>query len=339
MKRRTVRILIQAICGLLAVAACVPAAALADIEPNNSVFAPEGPIAGGQDIAGTLSPGDDDDWYMLYVEGVHQLHLSSTQDAPENCISIRLTDANGRPIASDYTSPPGNTQFFVHAERTAFTFGCAPNASYSFRIDPATAVFPGPERLPIRGTAEPNDTRADASGPLLPGAWYFTELETVNDQDWLRFYVRPGTWDIDVQTVTYRGEGCALALELTNAHGDTQATAGNTRELIAHMTHETRRGAKLFVHSAGIGGEGCVRTATVVQVGPAEAIMSKAEVKAACAKGRKASRRWSKRVAADKRAIRRAGDDASRRLKRKLARDRRKLKAAKRSVGIYCERR
>ncbi|MDP9133444.1 MAG: hypothetical protein M3N56_01295 [Actinomycetota bacterium] len=72
---------------------------------------------------------------------------------------------------------------------------------YSFRIDPAAALTSRPG-APIKGTAEPNDTRSTAGGPLVPGAWYYSTLETVNDEDWLRFYVRPGLQSSCVRSAT-----------------------------------------------------------------------------------------------------------------------------------------
>ncbi len=76
------------------------------------------------------------------------------------------------------------------------------------------------------------------------------------------------------------------------------------------MTQRTRHGARLYVmvgnDRSTIDSASCVRSATVVQVGPEEAIMSAAEVRQACVDGRAAVRRGKRALAGDKRAIARA---------------------------------
>lgn len=331
---------IRTACAVLAVGALAPAVAAADVEPNNSVFVPEGPILGGQDITGTLSSGDHDDWYVLYADEVQQLHLTSPQTNTQQCLSVTLTDADGRPIAPDYTSRAGTTRFFVHVGYLSPQFGvaCPSDMTYSFRVDPAAGLVPGPGKTLVKGTREPNETLADAGGPLLPGAWYFSKLETVNDNDWLHFYVRPGARRVEVETVTFGGGGCAAHyLFLTTARGVELNSDVRTHGVIERLTVNVRRGAELFVHSFGRPGAGtCVGASAVVQVGPEEAIMSSAEVRATCSKGRRGERRGVRQVAVLKRVIARAGGSPSRAQKRKLARDRRELKSARRLVAIYC---
>lgn len=332
---RAIRAATRMTCAVLAVGALAPAVAGADVEPNNSVFAPEGPIVGGQDFTGTVSQSDPDDWYLLNVEGVHQLHLTSPRTTTALCPSVTLTNADGKPLPADYTSPAGTTAFFVRVSRQPFG-GCPSDISYSFRLEPAVAVVPGPGKLPIRGTREPNETLAEAGGPLLSGAWYFSRLDTANDQDWLRFYVRPGAGEVDVRVVSFGPPACSGPfLVLTNARGDEVASGTQARGVIEHLTHNAGRGAQLFLHSMGTRAD-CVGASVVWQVGPKEAVMTAAEVRSTCSKGRSGVRRWARRVAADKRAIARTGGSASRGQKRKLASDRRKLKSARRLVAVYC---
>ncbi len=331
MSRRAVGV----VCALL-VAGLVPVAARADVEPNDVVFAPEGPIAGGQAYGGTLGPSDSEDWYVLYVEGVRQLHLIETHSAP-HCATVRLTDGDGQPIASDYTSPPGTTRFFVQARRN--DSGFCPGATYSFRVEPAVALVTGPGRLPVRGVAEPNDTRGDASGPLLPGTWYYGTLETVNDEDWLSFYVRPRTRRVDVEMVA-PGSACLRDVSLRSASGrvlDSSTGGGSLAGTIAHLTHRVGGGARLFTRAVGSGADACIGSPVAIKAGPDDAVMSKTEVRTACAQGRRGNRRWARRVAADLRRIARSDGDVPRGLRRQLARDRRKLKQARRLISVYCE--
>jgi hypothetical protein len=337
---KTVRAGIGTACAVLAAAALAPALAAADVEPNNSVFDPEGPIVGGQDYSGTLSSGNRDDWYVLYTDGVQQLHLTSPQAGAQACLNVRLTDANGRPIAPDYTSGAGTTRFFVHANSSPPPFGpsCPAEMSYSFRVDSTGTLGPGPGKLPVKGTREPNETLADAGGPLVAGTWYFSKLETVNDHDWLHFYVRPGAGPVDVETVTFGGEACAgHHLFLTNARGDELNTSVRQRGVIEHLTTTVgRSGAKLFVHSFGPTLSNCVGASAVVKVGPDAAIMTKAQVRATCGKGRRVVRRSRQDVAAVKRAVARAGGSPSRAQRRKLAQERRQLRGGRRLVTVYC---
>ncbi|HEX2161512.1 MAG TPA: hypothetical protein VHF88_06800 [Thermoleophilaceae bacterium] len=338
----------------LTMVALAAPAAVADVEPNGAVFTPEGPIFGGQDIQGAVGPGDTDDWYVFHVEGAHQLHLRSPHIAlspgggqgPTStaCVSVQLTNANGMAIPSDFTSGPGESTFYVHAFQSGFK-GCSIHAEYSFRVDPAGALVPGPGKLPIKGTAEANDSRSTAGGPLIAGAWYHSELETANDRDWLRFYVRPGTRRIDVRSVAYGSPCDTHEVTLRSARGSELASYTGTSGTIAHFVHRPRGGARLYVEIVNgapslAAAEACVRSATVVQVGPEEAIMSAAEVKRGCVDGRKAARRGARRVAIVKRAIVRAQarGAATGQLRRALRREQRKLRRSRGLVGAYCSR-
>lgn len=351
MLRRTKRLAgILAGAALLFGAGLAPAA-VADVEPNGAVFMPEGPIAGGQQYEGTVDPGDRDDWYVLHVEGVHQLHLTWTQLSPPDtvqgavfpaCVSVELTNANGSPIAADVTSGDGTSTFHVHVDYHHF---CSTTARYRFRVDPADAVTSGPAKLPIKGSAEPNESRASAGGPLAPGAWYHSALETVNDEDWLRFYVRPGAGRVDVQAVVY-GPWCDNhEVTLRSARGRALSSYTGTPEIVGHLTHRPRGAARLYVQVANgaassLSASGCVNSATVVQVTPADAIMSAAEVREGCRDGRAAKRRSVRRAALRKGAIARAKarGAATGKLRRKLKQDRRAAKRARGEIAAYCSR-
>lgn len=336
---------------LLLLGLALAPAALADNEANGAVFMAEGPIAGGQDVTGTVGPGDEDDWYVFHVEGAHQLHLTSPQLArgsdpgpgmtPPPCVSVELTDEDGSPIPPDFTSESGASTFHVHVFQPEFQ-SCFSAVPYSFRIDPAAALVSRPG-APIKGTAEPNDTRSTAGGPLVPGAWYYSTLETVNDEDWLRFYVRPGR-RVDVRAVVY-GQRCDYhEITLRGAGGGELASSRSTYETVAHLTHRQHGPARLYVQIA-TGPvpslqSSCVRSATVVRVAPDDAIMSAAQVKRACADGRSSTRRNKRLVAADNRAILRtaARGGATGGLVRKLERDRRALRKSSAAVSAYCSR-
>lgn len=343
----------------LACTALGASSATADSEPNGAVFMAEGPIAGGQEISGMLGGADRDDWYVFHVEGVHQLHLTGGQTLPgyspltppppgpetlalPACATVELTDANGRPIPRDFTSSAGTSTFYVHASMPAFA-PCA-TTSYSFRIEPAAAVVPGPGKLAIKGTGEPNDSRATAGGPLTPGAWYHSELETANDRDWLRFYVRPGRHAVEVQAVVYGTDCPSHRVELKNSRGADLGGYVGSGATISNFGQRVRgAGTRLYL-AIGSGepstSSACVRSATVVQVGPEDAIMSAAEVRRACVEGRAAKRRASRAVNASRRALARAKarGQATGAPRRKLKRKRAALRKAGAGVSAYCSR-
>lgn len=325
--------------------------ALADVEPNSAIFTAETPIAGGQDVHGTVGPGDTDDWYAVHIEGAHQLHLTSPQLAPApgdqlmpRCVSVELTNGNGSPLPADFTSDEGESTFYVHAFQPDFQT-CPPSTAYSFRLDPAEALVTGPGKPPIKGTAEPNDKRSTAGGPLAPGAWYHSELETANDQDWLRLYVRPRR-RVDVQAVVYGPQCSTHEVTLRDARGRELTSFSGTRETIGHLVNRSSRGTRLYVqiraeNPISFGEVGfCVHAATVIQVTPEEAVMSAADVRKGCRAAGAATRRNTRRVAAGKRALARAlaRGTATGQLRRKLRRDQRALRRSRGLVAAYCSR-
>jgi hypothetical protein len=316
---------------LLAFVAVAPGVAVADVEPNSDIFRPEAPAVVDGEMTGTLSGEDRHDWYVFYVSGAHQIHF--TGQAVEGCATLRLTDRDGQPIASDYTSPPGTTRFFVHAELVC------PGAtqSYSFRLEPAEAFVPGPGLLALRGTLEPNDVRGDAYGPLAPSAWYFSGLETVNDEDWFRFYTHAGRQQVELEVVTYGPQCPGHRVSLIDARGRqlTSAYTGGVSP-ITRLAHAVRGGQRLYVHVGGNGGVECVGAKTVLHVGSDDAVMDPGDVRTSCAKGRSGERRAARRIVADRRALALHGSLRPRVLTRKLARHKRDRAAARRQVKVYC---
>jgi len=332
----------------IAAAAVAAPAASADVEPNGAVFTAEGPISGGQDIQGAVGAGDTDDWYVVQVEGVHQLHLETNPPQTVGALLptcnalVQLTDGNGSAIPPDFTSRPGTSTFYVHVSLPKDR-SCQPEVAYSFRLDPVEAFVTGPGKLPIKGTAEPNNTRSTAGGPLVSGAWYHSELETVNDEDWLRLYVRPGK-RVDVQVVVYGPECATHEVALRDRRG-VEVASYRDRETLGHLTDRSRNGARYYLEIANgatsaFEAERCVHSATVVQVTPEDAVMTAAQVRTACSSARAAARRDARRVASRERAVAgaKARGQATGALRRKLKRDRAALKRSNAQVAAYCSK-
>ena len=344
----------------ISTAAFTAPAAPADAEPNGAVFMAEGPIAGGQEIRGTLDGADRDDWYVFHVEGVHQLHLTGGQtlpgETPANqtgpfaqplsvaaCATVELTDADGKPIPRDFTSRDGQSTFYVHASLPPF--GACSTTPYGFRIDPAEGVVTGPGKLAIRGTGEPNDSRASAGGPLTAGAWYHSGSS------------RPRTTATGCASTCGRddtGSRCrrwcmeptapATGWSCRSSRGaDLGGYVGSGATISSFGQRVRGAGARLYIairSGAASSSSVCVRSATVVRVGPEEAIMSAAEVREACAGGRTAKGRASRAVNAARRALARARAHgrATGAPRRRLQRNRAALRRASAGVSAYCSR-
>jgi len=190
---------------LLAVCLLVAGAAVAaaDVEPNDVISQAEGPIAGGTPISGTFGTPDDFDYYVFYVQGQQQIHLH--QSTPSGC-SAGLLDSDGQGLPSDFTTPAGLNRYFVIVGRD-YSLGDCSGQSYSFQIDPGSVVVSGPaiDRSFVQ-TGEPNESQAQAAGPLAGGVNYRGSIDTSNDQDWFFFFVAPGVHQIEA-TVTDPGPG------------------------------------------------------------------------------------------------------------------------------------
>lgn len=189
-----------AVCLLLAGAAV----ASADVEPNDVISQAEGPIAGGVAVTGTFGAPDDFDYYVFYVQGQQQIHLQQTM--PDGCIAT-LLDTDGGTLPDDFTTPTGTNRYFVVVGRR-YDFNDCTGASYSFRIDPASAVVAGPaiDRSFVQ-TGEPNESPAQAIGPLAGGVNYRGSIDTNNDQDWFSFFVAPGVHQVDISVTDPLNEG------------------------------------------------------------------------------------------------------------------------------------
>jgi len=203
------------------------AAALADVEPNDIISQAEGPIAGGTQITGTLGTPDDVDYFYFYVQGQQQIHLTATLADAEEC-GYQLEDTDGARLPSDYTTPPGLNRYYVHIYGSEF---CTPGP-WSFEVDPGSAVVSGPsiDRSFVQ-TGEPNESEAQAEGPLAGGVNYRGSIDTSNDEDWFFFYVAPGTHQIDVAVTNPTTSGCNAQVTLPEAldtYGEPSGASGDS---------------------------------------------------------------------------------------------------------------
>jgi hypothetical protein len=236
--------------------------ATADVEPNDVISQAEGPVSAGP-ITGTLLTPGDTDYVLFYVASQQTLRLvatDTTNDAIHNCLAATLSDADGQPVRGNVTSPPGTSRMFVHTE---FHGGasCRTPLTYRLDIEPASAFATGPPLdKSSTATTEPNETPADAVGPLSVGVTYSGRHEISGDRDWFAFQVPSGHHDLEITTTspTHNFVGCAatLALYSTPSARDLVATAIGDWTTFGHLRAEVN-GPNRYYLLAGTENESC----------------------------------------------------------------------------------
>jgi hypothetical protein len=325
--------------------------ASADVEPNDGIVQPEGPIAGGVAYTGTRANANDDDWYVLYVSSQTQLDVSLTSTSACT-VGADLLTSDGRGIddvgASSnttghilYTTPVGTQRYLFVVD-----YGCA-GATYSFRVDPGAAIVPGPSLPPAQPTSEPNENAGQAFGPLAGGTPYAGSLDTQNDEDWFYFYAA-GVTPFDL-AVTHTTGGCTPYASLyrdtsTNSSIDSVSPAENTT---SHILYTPTAGK----YVVGVT-DGCPGTNYRLQLDPAAAISLLAPQPAVpapppppvargpsgrCTRARAGVVRWRGAIRRTRAKLQVVETRRARRLlRRKLGAQRRTLRRAKDRVTIYC---
>jgi hypothetical protein len=261
-----------------AVLAVPSPAALADSDPaNDSLVGAEGPLVGGVVYTGsTEDESSATDWYFFYAGS--QVQLDIRVFSKNECGSseevggvVALTNADGQSISSaslypvlgieeahiKYTTPPGGGQFYLHAGCSIYEEGVE---TYNFVIEPASGVVAGPSPwfspVPL---GEPNNSSAEAIGPLEGDIDYEDATSTINDPDWSYFYSL-GQHPIDIR-ITPRS-GCGEAdLEFHRLQrGELNRIGGidSGVDQVSHLPYTTPKGiTPLFIETAcerGLGG-------------------------------------------------------------------------------------
>jgi hypothetical protein len=261
---------------LCVTAAAGPAVARADTEPNNALVQAEGPISGGSAIAGALSTRADHDWYVLYVQGQQQLHVSSTRSSNAgNCAYVQLTDGDGEHVSSDYTTGPGTNRFFIEVSNG--NSGCPVTVNYSFQIDPGAAVVTGPASRPAEQTGEPNESGAQTAGPLQGGTPYAGTIDTSNDEDWFYFYTASGQHPVDLAVTGPALDDCSVYVTLYGDESDEEITfIGQGQDYVHHYRFTSQDAARYRIQVTS--SNGCVPAHWQLELDPAESITTSAPV-------------------------------------------------------------
>ena len=239
--------------------------AFADTEPNNVISQAEGPVGGGVAVVGSLSTPDDVDYYVFYAASQQQLHLTADDltnpDDDGDCMDAGFVDTNGASVPNDYTTPPGVNRYFLRLDVDS-GFSCSNPQTYRFRIDPAGGVTGGPplDRA-LSPTGEPNETPAQAAGPLQAAVNYVGTHDTINDEDWFFFWVPPGPHQLDlsVTSPTPATYGCEAEVALYGGPASESyvATAEAGSSSFGHV-NQTLVGPDDYFIRAGIDDEDCL---------------------------------------------------------------------------------
>jgi hypothetical protein len=122
--------------------------AAAVYEPNDSRESAHGPLAGGTWYSAKIDTVNDVDWYLFYVKTYSQIEFSATTTAKESAASyFTLYDRDGK----TFTGCCGSDFYASEEEIDRLPLTMNPgryylevdgglNASYKFRIDPATSI-------------------------------------------------------------------------------------------------------------------------------------------------------------------------------------------------------
>lgn len=237
-------------------------AALADVEPNSGIPSAE-VIEAGKTYSGNLSSEDHVDTYYFYAEGGTALRFNVATSA-EFCpkfefsggVTLEPGSEVGPTTSAVYTTKEGETKVYY------FTVTGSCNAAYSFTIMASKAFPTDPHPWGNRAPApEPNETPAQAKGPLLGGITYEGSASTVNDEDWFYLYEKPNRNLTISITTPEGGHGCEAmrgddpqemikAYETVTAHffseGVFQTGAGGVRKRFIWM--QCSQGESYLLH-------------------------------------------------------------------------------------------
>lgn len=311
-----------------------PAWAVADTEPNDGIEQAEGPLAGGTAYSGQLGTANDVDWYFFYAASQTQLDIAVTTLAlgEDSKPKMTLRDADGGHIDDvspsegstehiRYTTPSGVNRFYLVASSNE-----AAGAAYQLSISPAEGITSGPGSSAASSTSEPNESRAQAMGPMLGGTLYGGGFETSNDREWFYFYAA-GRRALDI-AVTNTGDGgcCELTASLHDAAGQHLATAYLPQEdRISHIQYSTPAGVqRLYLRiDGGLGStyQFRIEPADAILPGPAPPSAPRVDQRASrCAQAKRSVSRQRARVRAIRRKLRRADSRRGLRVQRRSLR-------------------
>lgn len=233
LRLRTLAVSMIAAATLLGIPGLVVAAPAPEVEPNDNVFQLNGPSGPGG-LAGSVASRDDVDYWLVQLRPQRQIliRLETTCQFRDSIygdpIGFKMYPRLGgdailnssvegdTPVREEAITTPGiiggPSQLFVLEVRGSdYTpRGCPYNLTMSDTNGLPTDVFdPTPlPVLPLVTPPEPNDSIAQAFGPLNTSSLYSGSFETRNDSDYLVTRLKPGSKaTIELGSVGDRGTG------------------------------------------------------------------------------------------------------------------------------------
>lgn len=315
---------------MVAVAAmALPAVASADTEPNNSLPTAEGIVA-GTSYSGTVPVEDEFDLYFFYAPGATELKISTAPGSGCDAFHLETALALSHPLVTiepnaevgpttdaTFVTPVGAPQIYY------FRVVGACKGNYQFGITSSLPFHAWPNPWGNRQPApEPNESAAEAQGPLVGGVTYEGSKTTVNDEDWFYFYAHASRLITVSMTNPAPEDGCYEAIVGQDSEDLQVNVDGGSATRYGKATLQTAAGPirKYFIKVLCPEGE-----TYLFNVNPPEALSSVAAagVPRTCTEARAQRRRLSRRLA---RAIHNRHRAKAKRAKRKAKRAIRKLR-------------
>ena len=261
---------------LFALALLPTGPAFAEPEPDNWIWQATGPITNGQ-FSGTIPSDNDNDWYMFYAASQTQLTITLAPNACPSYLAFYGTNGGSRidgtagstttPRTITYTTALGTNRYFIRMYE--YSDSCQTDA-YSVSMTPVSGLMSGPPMpTATTSTGEPNESAAQAWGPLAGDTIYTGTLETQNDVDWLYFYAS-AAFDLTAISST-ECDGYARLRSSNEGYGTISGT-GYTYNSYSHLTFTPAEWKRYYLEMTG--NTGCtwrisISPASAIQSGPA----------------------------------------------------------------------
>lgn len=339
---------------LLSLALAGVARADGEFEPNDDIAAAT-VLDVGPTYAATVETTNDRDWFAFHLAGGQQVAFvvtpeSSTCDDFSDRFRASVRGAEGKTLTElndeggtyRYTTPKTGFYYVTTGDEAfgAPKVGCR----YQFSAGPASAGAPAPPAPARQPAPEPNETAAQAYGPLNPGVRYDGTIETANDVDALFFYAFRGRQvDVELTQPDPLGDECYLkevevALRGAGITSDNDSVTldGNARRVvpISVPSDKTHRYTLAFTSPVGCHWQAMLSPATAI----ANTLDTTApSASPECRAARRQRARMAVLVKQAKRRVRHASTSASARRARSLLRSRRRaLRRANHAVATSC---
>jgi hypothetical protein len=325
-------------------------------EPDDDIAHAAGPAASGPAYGGAFESPNDTDWIVFYVNGPKQIDAEVTKvgHGCSGSLDATLLSGDGDAVSDFYP-------FTVKSNETVHLTYTTPSAGryyvkladdctgdpYQVRFLPGDAIstaptVPGAPVPSPAATREPNDSVADAFGPIAGATAYGGTIDTVNDKDYYELLVPAGK-QLDV-AVTKVGDGCGPSIDaalFTDETGDDVRTATVNSNTTEHLTATPDFDSTYYLRVSG----SCAGNPYQFRADPADALVRTFYVpstpthhtSSACKRARSKVKSAAKAYRKAKSRYRHAhGRGAKVRAKKKYRSAGRKLRSARRHMNAVC---